>query len=44
LGLPVSASPNPVAVNTTATWTFAIANNAPQVDVNGVALEVDVLG
>ena len=40
----VSASPNPVAVNTTATWTFAIANNAPQVDVNGVALEATFSG
>jgi hypothetical protein len=39
LDLEVAVSPNPVALNAPATWTFTIHNNAPNVAVGSVSLE-----
>jgi hypothetical protein len=39
LALEIAVSPNPVALNAPATWTFTIRNNAPTVDVGNVSLE-----
>ncbi len=44
LAVAVSAAPNPVALNTTATWTFTITNNAPLVDVGGISLQAAFAG
>jgi VCBS repeat-containing protein len=39
LEISIAVSPNPVALNAPATWTFTIRNNAPTVDVGTVSLE-----
>ena len=39
LALSLAAGPNPVPLNTTATWTFTISNNAPQVAVGAISLQ-----
>ncbi len=44
LAVTAAAAPNPVATNATATWTFTITNNAPQVEVGGVSLRAVFTG
>jgi VCBS repeat-containing protein len=44
LALSLSAAPNPVVLGAAATWTFAIKNNSPTVDVPGVTLTATFAG
>ena len=44
LELSVVAAPHPVPLNTAATWTFTIKNNAPTVDVGGITLQAVFAG
>ncbi len=44
LALTLAATPNPVVLGAAATWTFAIKNNAPTVDVPGVTLTATFAG
>ena len=44
LAITLTATPNPVAINGADTWTFAIKNNAPTVDVPGVTLTATFAG
>jgi len=44
LELSVVAAPHPVPLNTAATWTFTIKNNAPSVDVGGITLQAVFAG
>ena len=44
LAITLTATPNPVALGRADTWTFAIKNNAPTVDVPGVTLTATFAG
>ena len=44
LAVTLSATPNPVVLGATATWTFAIKNNTAAVDVPGVTLTATFAG
>ncbi len=44
LAITLTATPNPVALGGADTWTFAIKNNAPTVDVPGVTLTATFAG
>jgi VCBS repeat-containing protein len=44
LAVTMSASPNPVTLETPATWTLTVANRAPQVEAPGATLEATFAG
>ena len=44
LAVTMSASPNPVTLDTPATWTITVANRAPQVQAQGASLEATFAG
>jgi VCBS repeat-containing protein len=44
LAITMSASPNPVTLETPATWTLTVANRAPQVEAPGATIEATFAG